>query len=143
MRSEDHQAAYGTDPHPGRTFMSHFKRRGRAPSLDLVAGNGLINRRALLGQGIAVAGAMGAAGAITGAAAEALKDEPWSLEFGSIMPPVQTATKYEKDVARTLSNPQGEFRNSHARTPHHLLSGTVTPNGLHFSINHAGVPDID
>jgi hypothetical protein len=53
-----------TDPHPGRTFMSHFKRRGRAPSLDPVAGNGLINRRALLGQGIAVAGAMtaGAAG---------------------------------------------------------------------------------
>ena len=43
---------------PGRTFMSHFKRRGRAPSLDPVAGNGLINRRALLGQGIAVAGAM-------------------------------------------------------------------------------------
>ena len=38
---------------------------------------------------------------------------------------------------------KGEFRNSHARTPHHLLSGTVTPNSLHFSINHAGVPDID
>ena len=123
--------------------MSTSHRRGRTPSLDLVAGNGLINRRALLGKGIAVAGAMGAAGTVTGAAAEALKDEPWSLEFGSIMPPVQTASKYEKDVARTLSNPQGEFRNSHARTPHHLLSGTVTPNGLHFSINHAGVPDID
>jgi hypothetical protein len=44
-------------------------------------------RRALLGQGIAVAGAMtaGAAGTLTGAAAEPLKDEAWSLEFGSIM----------------------------------------------------------
>src|SRR6516164_7311056 len=124
-------------------IMSTSHRRGRTPSLDLVAGNGLINRRALLGKGIAVAGAMGTAGAMTGAAAEALKDEQWSLEFGSIMPPVQTASKYEKDVARSLSNPQGEFRNSHARTPHQLLSGTVTPNGLHFSINHAGVPDID
>ena len=125
--------------------MRTTNRRGRAPSpdLDLVAGNGLINRRALLGRGIAVAGAMGAAGTVTGAAAEPLKDEPWSLEFGSIMPPVQTASKYEKDVARTLSNPQGEFRNSHARTPHQLLGGTITPNGLHFSINHAGVPDID
>ena len=71
--------------------MSHFKRRGRAPSLGPVAGNGLINRRALLGQGIAVAGAMtaGAAGTLTGAAAEPLKDEAWSLEFGSIMPAVQ------------------------------------------------------
>jgi sulfane dehydrogenase subunit SoxC len=33
---------------------------------------------------------------------------------------------------RTLSNPDNEFRNSHARTPHHLLNGTVTPNSLHF-----------
>ena len=121
--------------------MSTTRRRERALSPDLVAGNGLINRRALLGSSIAVAGAMGTAGTRTGAAAEALKDEQWSLEFGSIMPPVQTASKYEKDVARMLSNPKGEFRNSHARTPHHLLSGTITPNGLHFSINHCGVPE--
>src|SRR5262249_18235115 len=123
--------------------MTTTNRRGRNPSLDLVAGNGLIDRRALLGKGIAVAGAVGAAGAVTGAAAEPLKDERWSLEFGSIMPSVQTASKYEKNVARTLSNPQGEFRNPHARTPHPPLSGTITPNGLHFSINHCGVPDID
>src|SRR5579859_7949320 len=122
--------------------MATSNRRGRTPSLDLVAGNGLINRRALLGRGIAVAGAVGA-GSVTGAVAEPLKDEQWSLEFGSVIRPVQTASKYEKDVARSLSNPQGELRNSHARTPHHLLSGTVTPNGLHFSISHSGVPDID
>jgi sulfane dehydrogenase subunit SoxC len=46
-------------------------------------------------------------------------------------------------VVRALSNPNGEFRNSHARTPHQLLGGTVTPNSLHFSINHCGIPDID
>ena len=46
-------------------------------------------------------------------------------------------------MVRTLSNPNNEFRNSHARTPHQLLNGTVTPNSLHFSINHAGIPDID
>src|ERR1700687_3960821 len=112
MRREDQEGAYGTNPHPGRTSMSHFKRRGRAPSLDPVAGNGLINRRALLGQGIAVAGAMGAGAAMTGAAAEPLKDQPWSLEFGSITPGVQTASHFEKDTARTLTNPKGEFRNS-------------------------------
>jgi sulfane dehydrogenase subunit SoxC len=125
--------------------MSKSHRRGRLPaaSAEPVACNGLINRRALLGQGIAVAGAMGAATGPTGAAAEALTDEPWSLKFGSIMPAVQTPSRFEKDVVRTLSNPTGEFRNSHARTPHHLLGGTITPSSLHFSINHAGVPDID
>jgi sulfane dehydrogenase subunit SoxC len=123
--------------------MSKSDRRRCVPSAEPVAGNGLINRRALLGQGIAVAGAMGAAAAGTGAAAEALNDEPWSLQFGSVLPTVQTPSRFEKDVVRTLSNPTGEFRNSHARTPHHLLSGTVTPANLHFSITHCGVPDID
>jgi len=46
-------------------------------------------------------------------------------------------------VVRTLSNPNNELRNSHARTPHHLLQGTVTPNSLFFNICHSGLPDID
>jgi sulfane dehydrogenase subunit SoxC len=123
--------------------MSASNARWRARSLDDVAGNGMMNRRALLAQGMALAGTMGAAGTATGAAAEPLQDKPWSLEFGSTLPPVQTPSPFEKEVVRSLSNPTGEFRNSHARTPHHLLAGTVTPNGLHFSINHSGVPDID
>src|SRR4029077_20150491 len=102
-----------------------------------------INRRALLGQGIALAGAMGAAGTVTGAAADPIKDETWSLEFGGNTPALQVPSRFEKDVTRPLSNPKGEFRNSHARTPHHLLNGTITPNALHFSINHCGTPDID
>ncbi len=123
--------------------MSQSRRRGHPPSLDHVAGNGLINRRALLGQGIAIAGAMGAAGTVTGAVAEPLKDEKWSLEFGDVTPALQTPSQFEKNVVRSLSNPNGEFRNSHARTPHHLLNGTITPNSLHFSINHCGIPNID
>src|ERR1700758_5363784 len=124
-------------------IMSQWRRRRGAPSLDDVAGNGLINRRALLGKGFAIAGAVGTAGAVTGAAAEPLADAPWSLEFGQITPAIQTPSPFEKDVTRALSNPKGEFRNSHARTPHHLINGTVTPNGLHFSINHCGIPNID
>src|ERR1700731_969499 len=123
-------------------IMSKSTRRGRSPSLDAVAGNGLINRRALLGQGIALAGAAGITGA-TGAAAEPLKDESWGLAFGENTPALQVPSRFEKDVTRALSNPKSEFRNSHARTPHHLLNGTITPNALHFSINHAGIPDID
>src|SRR5258708_19683416 len=117
-------------------IMSTTHRRGRTPSLDLVAGNGLINRRALLGKGIAVAGAMRAAGTITGAAAEPLKDEQWSLEFRSVMPSVQTASKYENDVARSLSNPQVNLRNLPARTPHQLPTRPTTPHSLHSSFHH-------
>jgi sulfane dehydrogenase subunit SoxC len=123
--------------------MTKSDSRGRAPSLDPVAGNGLINRRALLGQGIAIAGAVGAGASMTGAAAEPLKDEKWTLQFGAVTPALQTPSQFEKNVTRSLSNPNGEFRNSHARTPHHLLNGTVTPNSMHFSINHCGIPDID
>jgi sulfane dehydrogenase subunit SoxC len=117
------------------------KRRG--PVFEIVAGNGLIDRRALLGRGAMIAGAIGTAGSLTGAAAEPLKNDPWSLEMGLVTPALQTPSRFEKDVVRTRSNPDNEFRNSHARTPHQMLNGTITPNSLHFSINHSGLPDID
>ena len=44
---------------------------------------------------------------------------------------------------RTLTNPNDEPRTSQARTPHHLLNGTITPNGLHFVVSRTGFPDID
>jgi len=123
--------------------MSHWRRRRGAPVLDFVAANGLIDRRALLGGGMTIAGGLAAAASVTGAAAEPLADAPWSVAVGDVMPVVQTPSAFEKDVTRALSNPNGEFRTSHARTPHHRLGGTITPNGLHFSINHGGVPNID
>jgi sulfane dehydrogenase subunit SoxC len=116
----------------------------KSPPLEFVAGNGLIDRRALLGSGVALAGALGTgAGAVTGAAAEALTDGPWSLEVGAAIPPYQTPSRFESKVVRTLDNPNNEPRNSRARTPHQLLKGIITPNGLHFTICHGGVPDID
>src|SRR5262249_23499451 len=86
--------------------MRKSKRVGRTPSSDHVAGNGLIDRRALLGRGIAFAGAVGAgaAGVATAAAAEPLTDEPWSLKFGEITPALQTPSPFEKGVTRALSN---------------------------------------
>jgi sulfane dehydrogenase subunit SoxC len=75
--------------------------------------------------------------------AETLTDAAWSKEPGSLVPTYGTPSQYEKAAVRTLSNPNGEPRTSHARTPHHLLQGTATPNGLHFTISHAGNPDID
>ena len=123
--------------------MSIRKRRASSPQVEQVAGNGLLNRRALLRGGAVVAGAMTSSGALTGAAAEPLQNDPWSLERGLVVPAYQVPSRFEKNVVRTLSNPNNEFRTSHARTPHQLLQGAITPNGLFFSICHSALPDID
>ncbi len=125
--------------------MSTNKRRlgGQNALTEPVAGNGLLHRRALLGGGMAIAGAMGAGPSITGAAAEPLAVDPWTLEPGSNSKAYELPSRFEKNTVRTLSNPNGEPRTQHARTPHHLLNGTITPNGLHFTIVHGGTPDID
>ena len=114
------------------------------PSLEPVAGNGLIDRRALLGRGILFAGATGTGvPSLTSAAAEPLAIDPWSLYLGIAIPPYERPSKYENNVVRTLTNPNNEARGSAARTPHHLLNGTITPNGLHFVVARGGFPDID
>jgi len=127
--------------------MSNKRRNagGKSPPHEFVAGNGLIDRRALIGTGALFAGALGAgsAGSLTGAAAEPLTDGPWSLEVGAAIPPYQTPSPFEKNVVRTVDNPDNAPRSSRARTPHHLLNGIITPNGLHFTICHGGVPNID
>jgi sulfane dehydrogenase subunit SoxC len=111
--------------------------------LVIVAGNGLLDRRAFLRGGAAFAAAMSGYTLAGSAQAEPLVDDPWSRETGAITPALQTPSRFEKHVARTLSNPRNETRTSHGRTPHHLLNGTFTPNSLHFTINHSGIPDID
>src|SRR5260221_897615 len=107
----------------------------------IVAGNGLLDRRTFLRGGAAFAAAI--TGYSLPARAEALKDEAWSLEPGGVSAPYEKRSRFEEKVARTLSNPNGEPRTQHARTPHHLLHGTLTPNPLPFTINHGGLPDID
>jgi sulfane dehydrogenase subunit SoxC len=127
--------------------MTNSKRRLAAVErhVHTVAGNGLLDRRSLLGRGVFLAGAMGSGmgSSLTSAAAEPLKDPPWSLEPGDVLAPYQMPSKFEQKVARTLTNPDNEPRNSLARTPHHLINGTVTPNGVHFTIAHGGIPNID
>jgi sulfane dehydrogenase subunit SoxC len=123
--------------------MSKLRHYGSA--IQEVAGNGLLHRRALLGRGIKVVGAMGAGamGSLTGAAAEPLSEAPWSLEPGDVTPPYGHPSPFEKAVVRSVDNPKNEPSGSRARTPHQFLKGTITPNGLHFTIVHAGIPDID
>src|SRR5262245_54426750 len=112
-------------------------------TLEVVAANGLLDRRAFLRGGAAFAATVSGYALTKSAAAEPLADDPWSRTPGAISPSYEQRSRFEERVARTLSNPQGETRTSHARTPHHLLNGTFTPNGLHFTIVHSGTPDID
>jgi sulfane dehydrogenase subunit SoxC len=119
------------------------RQSGGAPPLEFVAGNGLLHRRALLQSGVMFAGALGSGASLTSAAAEPLTEPEWSLYPGNVTPVLQTPSKFEKDVVRTLSNPKGDARTQHARAPLQKLNGTVTPNALHFTINHSGIPDID
>ena len=44
---------------------------------------------------------------------------------------------------RTVANPNRLPGAQGARTPHHLLNGSITPNGLHFVVSWGGAPDID
>ena len=113
--------------------------------LEPVAGNGLLDRRALLGRGVALAGTVGTGvgTSLTSAAAEPLTNGPWSLAPGVPIPPYGQPSKFEQKVVRTLSNPKLEPRGSAARTPHHLLNGTITPNGLHFVIARGGETEVD
>src|SRR5258708_2368280 len=119
------------------------KNRVELERLEAVAGNGLLGRRAFLRGGAAFAAAATGYTVVRSARAAQLADDPWSLAPGTISPPYEQRSRFEAKIARTLSNPKGETRTSHARTPHHLLNGTFTPNGLHFTIVHSGTPDID
>lgn len=110
--------------------------------VDVAAGNGLLDRRVFLTSSAALAAAMSGY-TLTDAAAQQLVDDPWSAKAGVPIPASGVPSPFEKDTVRTLTNPRGEPRTQHARTPHHLINGTFTPNPLHFVISHSGNPDID
>ena len=90
-----------------------------------------------------MAGAMGTRSVPTAAAAEPLKDDPWSLGPGASVKSYLTPSSFEKNVALTLNNPDGRPFTQNGRTPHHMLNGMITPNGLHFVVSYGGPPDID
>jgi DMSO/TMAO reductase YedYZ molybdopterin-dependent catalytic subunit len=117
--------------------------KGQWQDAQAAAGNGLLDRRAFLRGGAAFAVAITGYSMAKSASAEPLSDDPWSKAPGAISPSYEKRSRYEDKLVRTLSNPNGEPRTQHARTPHHLLNGTFTPNGLHFTIIHGGTPDID
>jgi len=109
---------------------------------DPAAGNGLLDRRHLLGA--AVTGSM--AGLIPRpavAAAGELAVEPWMRELGSPFVGYGQPSRFEAKVVRVSATAPGTTGTGASRTPHHLLNGMITPSGLHFERHHSGIPDID
>src|SRR5712692_1654676 len=108
---------------------------------DAAAGNGLLDRRVLLGT--ASLGSIGVLLARPVSAAGELSIEPWMKELGSPFVGYGQPSRFEAKVVRTFTSAPGTTGTGSSRTPLHLLNGTITPNGLHFERHHSGVPDID
>src|SRR5271166_4480445 len=116
-------------------------RRAAQDDLQPVAGNGLLDRRALMRAGAAVAASAGLAGSAK--AAGPLQVEPWMREVGAPFAPYGQPSHFESKVVRTIGTLPGTTGTGSSRTPLHALEGTITPNGLHFERSHDGIPDID
>src|SRR3954466_6189083 len=108
---------------------------------EQAAGNGLLDRRLFLSGTAATIGS--AAMADHAGAAEALPVEPWMKTPGSPFVPYGQPSKYTARIARVFASAPGTSGTGASRTPHHLLDGMITPNGLHFERHHSGIPDIN
>jgi sulfane dehydrogenase subunit SoxC len=110
---------------------------------DRAAGNGLLDRRMFLRAGAAVASIMGY-GLASEADAAGLPIEPWMQKPADPAKPYDTPSRFEAEVVRRGDVGNSGFKEvGTVRTPHHALTGTITPNGLHYTRYHTGVPDID
>jgi sulfane dehydrogenase subunit SoxC len=109
---------------------------------DQVAGGGLIDRRVMLAGGISTGLA---ASTITNdpARGETLQVPAWMKQPGTAFTPYGHPSSFESKTVRTFTSQPGAPGTGAARTPHHLLHGTITPSGLHFERSHSGIPDID
>ena len=109
-------------------------------------------RRLFLARGVQVAGALAAGGMASTAGAQARAAESigaqlpsWMTTEGAPMRTYGQPSKFEEPVKRLVGQPYGKLAPGAgvSFTPLQSLTGTITPNGLHFERHHGGVPDID
>jgi sulfane dehydrogenase subunit SoxC len=113
---------------------------------ETVAGNGLLDRRALLRGAVMSAGvaAVAASAGIAQADDSVGVDAPeWMKTPGRPFSSYGTPSKWQEKVQRIFTIAPGRAGTGVSHTPLHLLEGTITPAGLHFERHHNGVPDID
>jgi sulfane dehydrogenase subunit SoxC len=105
----------------------------------IIAGNGLLHRRTLLGGTLLTAGI----GIAQGADVIGENAPEWMKTPGRGFSAYGTPAKSQDKVQRTFTAAPGRPGTGTSRTPLHLLEGTITPSGLHFERHHNGIPDID
>jgi len=111
---------------------------------EVVAGNGLLNRRALLRSALLGAGIAAATAGVVDAQDITGADAPeWMKTPGRPFSAYGTPSKWAEKVQRIITVAPGRPGTGVSRTPLHLMEGTITPAGLHFERHHNGVPDID
>ncbi len=111
---------------------------------ETVAGNGLINRRALLRGALFSAGIAAASAGIVQADDSIGANAPeWMKTPGRPFSAYGTPSHWQEKVQRIFTIAPGRAGTGSSRTPLHLLEGTITPGGLHYERHHNGVPDID
>lgn len=111
-----------------------------------------VDRRVFLARGVQVAGVLAAGGMASTANAQVRTDESigaqfptWMTTEGTPMRAYGQPSKFEEPVKRLVGQPYGKLAPGAgiSFTPLQSLTGTITPNGLHFERHHGGVPDID
>ena len=105
------------------------------------AGNGLLDRRQLFAA--AAAASTAALNSRPAAAQGSLPSSRGCRSPGRPFVGYGQPSKFEAKVVRVFASAPGTTGTGASRTPHHLLNGTITPNGLHFERHHSGIPDID
>jgi sulfane dehydrogenase subunit SoxC len=117
------------------------KKQAMPHALDAAAGNGLLDRRIFLTAGAAATAGVAMPDRTLGA--EALQVEPWMKTPGSPFVAYGQPSGYANKVVRIFASAPGTTGTGTSRTPHHLLDGMITPNGLHFERHHSGIPEIN
>jgi len=111
---------------------------------EIVAGNGLIHRRALL-RGTLFSAVIAAATAGSAQADDRIGENApeWMKTPGRPFSAYGTPSHWQEKVQRIFTIAPGRAGTGVSRTPLHSMEGTITPSGLHFERHHNGVPDID
>ncbi len=117
-----------------------------------VASGGLLNRRLFLNTAIATTAALATTRAAYGQEVVGEGQEDWTLYPGSDALEYGERSRFEvervkKFVPKVTEANEDYYAlrttNANSLTPHQHLTGTITPGGLHFSVTHHGIPDID
>ena len=109
--------------------------------MEKVAGNGLLNRRHLLGMGLS---GMGLAASNSAFGADASLQIPDWAKIPGPGPSAYGGPSRHAGLQRLAGAPDPTYPGGGiSRSPLQHLQGIITPNSLHFERHHAGVPDID